>query len=730
MRSVDGLSPRLYVAENGRIVKSFSLHPQSLACTFDGSPLDFALFSMPKQVTTTVSRSSVKKRVALIAVLALIMGAIAYPPAANKVIDFTNKSFSSHIPEITKGFILGLDLQGGTQLAYQADVTNIPETERSSALDGVRDVIERRVNTLGVSEPVIQTARVGNDWRVSVELAGVKDVTEAIKLIGETPTLQFKEQDNGTAPTSLTAAQTKQMNDANASSSKMAQADLAKVLKDSSSFAALAKSDSSDTASGSLGGELGWLKSNGQYSDLYQELEGVASGTTVDHVIETANAYVVAQVEESMVTGTEMSGNHILIQYAGAQNAPSTVTSTKEQARAQIDSIRTQLTPQNFVAMAKKYSQEPNAAQTGGDLGWFGKGVMVQQFETPAFALPVGQISDVIETPFGFHVIYKSGERPQHDVRVRAIVFKKLTTTDLLPPSDGWKETALTGKQLQQATVEFDQRTGLPQVSLTFNAEGTKLFADITQRNIGKPVAIFLDGQAISEPTVQSSIPNGQAVINGNFTIADAKTLAQRLQAGALPVPVKLISQETVGPSLGQDSVHKSLVAGMWGFLFIALFMLAWYRLPGFFSLLSLALYVGISFAIFKYLPVTLTLSGIAGFILSLGIAVDANVLVYERLKEELRAGKSYALALEEAFKRAWPSIRDGNATTLISCAVLYWSFSSSLIKGFAFTLAIGILVSLFTALFVTRNVLRLVAGPRVTAKFPWLFLAKKSDRA
>ena len=683
---------------------------------------------MSKQATTTVSRSSVKKRVSLIVLLALCMGAIAYPPAANKVIDFTNKSFGIHLPEITKGFILGLDLQGGTQLQYQADVSNVAETDRSSALDGVRDVIERRVNSLGVSEPVIQTAHVGNDWRVSVELAGVKDVTQAIKLIGETPTLVFKEQNTDTSAPSLTAAQTKQMNDANASSSKMAQADLAKVQKDISQFETLAKADSSDAATGSLGGELGWLNSNPTYTDLYQELKGVASGTVVNHVIDMQNAYVVAQVEDTMATGTEMSGNHILIQYAGAQNAPTTVTSTKDEARAQIEAIRAQLTPVNFADMAKKYSQEPGAAQSGGSLGWFGKGVMVPAFEAPAFALKVGQISDVIETPFGFHVIFKSGERPLNDVRVRAIFFKKVQASDLLPPAGPWKDTALTGKQLKSAQVEFDQRTGLPQVSLNFDDEGTKLFADITKRNIGKPVAIFLDGEPISEPTVQSVIPNGQAVITGNFTIADSKTLAQRLQAGALPVPVKLISQETVGPTLGQDSVQKSLVAGLWGFLFIALFMLAWYRLPGFFSVLSLTLYVGISAAIFKYLPVTLTLSGIAGFILSLGIAVDANVLVYERLKEELRLGKPYQVALEEAFKRAWPSIRDGNATTLISCIVLFW-FSSSIIKGFALTLAIGVLVSLFTALFVTRNVLRLVAGPRIVAAVPWLFLAKKSDR-
>ncbi|MEK7116454.1 MAG: protein translocase subunit SecD, partial [Patescibacteria group bacterium] len=278
-----------------------------------------------------------------------------------------------------------------------------------------------------------------------------------------------------------------------------------------------------------------------------------------------------------------------------------------------------------------------------------------------------------------------------------------------------------------RAQIDFDSQSGAVQVSLVFDEEGAALFADITKRNIGKPVAIFLDGQIISQPTVQSVIPSGQAVITGSFSIPEAKILAQRLQAGALPVPIKLIAQQSVGPTLGQDSVHKSFLAGLWGFAFIVIFMLAWYRLPGLLAIASLVLYVVISFAIFKILPVTLTLSGIAGFILSLGIAVDANVLIFERLKEELRAGKAYGLALEEAFRRAWPSIRDGNSTTLISCAVLYW-FSSSIIKGFALTLAIGILMSLFTAIVVTRTTLRLIATPRVIETLPWLFLSRRKQ--
>jgi preprotein translocase subunit SecD len=270
--------------------------------------------------------------------------------------------------------------------------------------------------------------------------------------------------------------------------------------------------------------------------------------------------------------------------------------------------------------------------------------------------------------------------------------------------------------------LDFDQRTGGVQVALIFDDEGSKLFGDITKRNIGKPVAIYLDGQPISTPVVQTEIDSGQAVISGNFSVQDGKLLAQRLNAGALPVPITLVAQQSVGPTLGQDSVKASLIAGLWGFIFVAAFMLILYRLPGLIAIGALVLYTAISLSIFKLLPVTLTLSGIAGFILSIGIAVDANVLIFERFKEEVKTGKTIKLALEEAFKRAWPSIRDGNMTTLISCVVLYW-FSSSVIKGFALTLAIGVLLSMFSAIVATRTLLRWIAGfswiQRLSVLFP-----------
>ena len=468
------------------------------------------------------------------------------------------------------------------------------------------------------------------------------------------------------------------------------------------------------------GVEVDSLAASTTLADVFAQVKASPVGL-VRKIVETPSRDAVVLVEETKSIGNEIQVSHILIQSKDSPQATSGITRTKEEAKVKADEIRKTLTAGNFATIAKKDSEDPGSKDQGGDLGWFGKGQMVQAFEDEAYRMKVGEVSQPIATEFGYHILYKRAERPVPDVRVKIAVFPKVQASDILPAPSPWKFTQLTGKQLKRAVVEFSS-TGEPEVSLQFDDEGKKLFAEITKRNLQKPVAIFLDGQAISTPVVQSEITGGSAVISGNFNVTDAKLLAQRLQAGALPVPIKLIAQQSVGPTLGADSVDRSMKAGLYGFLFVALFMLFWYRAPGLLAICSLAMYAGLSFAIFKMIPVTLTLSGIAGFVLSLGIAVDANVLVFERLKEELRAKKTYRQALEDAFKRAWPSIRDGNSTTLISCLVLYW-FSSSVIKGFALTLAVGVLVSLFTAIVVTRTVLRLLTLLDLPAKFPKLFL-------
>lgn len=533
---------------------------------------------------------------------------------------------------------LGLDLKGGTHLIYEADTSQVPSEDRDSAVEGVRDVIERRVNAFGVSEPIVQTNKdEGGGYRIIVELAGVSDVNEAISMIGETPLLEFKEQNPAYAQEQeLTEEQQKELDEYNEEAKKRA------------------------------------LVAN-----------------------------------------------------------------------------RRALSGEDFAALARELSEDPGSQDKGGDLGWAVQGVFVPEFDEALFdQLKVGEITPTpIKTDFGYHIIKKMDERQVKDegevevlgedetpttlvefdnteVLSSHILILTKTAADILPPIDEWVNTELSGKQLQRASVQYDQQTGDPEVSLEFNDEGGQLFEEITERNVGKPLAIFLDGEPISVPNVNEKITGGRAVITGRFNLKEAKTLVQRLNAGALPVPINLISQQTVGPTLGHQSVNKSLTAGIYGLLLIALFMILYYRLPGFLAVLALTVYTVVVLMIFKVIPVTLTLAGIAGFILSIGIAVDANVLIFERLKEELRGGREFIGAVEEGFKRAWTSIRDSNVSTLLTCAILYW-FGTSVIRGFAVTLAIGVVISMFSAITITRSFLRLLNSKKMD-KIRWLTGVKK----
>ncbi|MDP3954587.1 MAG: protein translocase subunit SecD [bacterium] len=407
---------------------------------------------------------------------------------------FLNFSFLPNVP-----FRLGLDLVGGTHLVYEADLSGVIG-DKGDAMEGVRDVIERRVNIFGVSEPLVQ---VEGESRLVVELAGIQDINQAIKLIGETPFLDFREE------------------------------------------------------------------------------------------------------------------------------------RPQDESQAILD------------AQAK-------------------------------------------------------GERLDEDPY--------------------FVPTRLTGRYLKSASVVFEGGgSGIgPQVSIEFNDEGASLFGQLTKDNIGKRLAIYLDGIPISTPVVQDEITAGSAVISGNFTPDEAKELAIRLNAGALPVAINLISQQTIGASLGQESLSQSLRAGVYGLILVALFMIVFYRLPGLVSVFALIIYVLIILALYKAIPVTLTLAGIAGFILSLGIAVDANILIFARMREELADGKTLTLASNEGFKRAWMSIRDSHVTAILGALILYL-FTTSFIKGFALTLGIGVLLSLFTATVVTRAFLELFINPKFE-KWKWLF--------
>ena len=291
-----------------------------------------------------------------------------------------------------------------------------------------------------------------------------------------------------------------------------------------------------------------------------------------------------------------------------------------------------------------------------------------------------------------------------------------------------WVDTGLTGQDLQRSSLSTDQ-TGQWVVSLEFNDAGAKKFADLTKALVGQQMAIFFDGEIQSAPVIREAIYGGKAQISGGnsgFEYAEAERMVNLLNAGALPVPAKIVEENTVGPTLGADSIEKSKFAGIVGLGAVMLFMIAYYRLPGLNADVALIIYSLILFALFKTIPVTLTLAGIAGFILSIGMAVDANILIFERTKEELRAGRNLFTAINSGFDRAFTSIFDSNMTTIITCTILYL-LGTSIVKGFALTLALGVIVSMFSAITITKNFMHLIFGTG-ELKYPALFGLSKDE--
>lgn len=308
------------------------------------------------------------------------------------------------------------------------------------------------------------------------------------------------------------------------------------------------------------------------------------------------------------------------------------------------------------------------------------------------------------------------GETPVLDFRTEKKGAKALNASStMFDFMNNFEVSPLTGSYLKRANLGFDQTTNKPLVELTFNNEGAKLFEDITRANIGKQVSIFLDGMPISSPVVNEAITGGKAVISGSFTTEEARQLVGRLNSGALPVPISLIGKSVVEPTLGERAVTAGKTASLYGFALVVLFMIFWYRVPGLVASVALVSYVSIMLSLFKLIPVTLTAAGIAGFIISIGLAVDANVLTFERMKEELRSGKSLKDAMEAGFVRAWTSIRDSHIAAIIVSIILFW-LGTSVVKGFAFTFFLGAVVSLFSAQIVTRSLLRAVA-PKTLGK-------------
>lgn len=300
------------------------------------------------------------------------------------------------------------------------------------------------------------------------------------------------------------------------------------------------------------------------------------------------------------------------------------------------------------------------------------------------------------------------------------------TSTDPAATTTTYSDTGLTGRYLKNAELVFSNGSGnaaasAPTVVIHFNEEGTKLFGKITGENVGRTLAIFLDGKPISTPTIQEAIPGGAATITGQFTPTQARDLVRNLNFGALPVPITLVSSNTAGPTLGASAYSTGLTASVIGFLLVALFMIVWYRLPGVLATAALVIYLIATIALVKAVPITLTASGIAALILSIGMAVDANVLIFERMKEELRHGKDAHEAVKIGFSRAWPAIRDGHLTMLISSIILFW-MGTSIVQGFALVFGFGVIISLISAVFISRVFLLAVIPEKATGKV-WNFL-------
>ncbi|MFA6528963.1 MAG: protein translocase subunit SecF [Candidatus Gracilibacteria bacterium] len=669
--------------------------------------------------------------------------------------------------------MLGLDLQGGTQLDYKIDLSGVQEADQESIIDGVQEVITRRVNVLGVSEPNIYTSNVSDEYHIIVELAGINDLEEAKSVLGKSIQLEFKEQ-------STTLDDTEKANRLG-----YAQDTLARILN-GEDFKTVGEEQQTLYPEFAIYTTTELADINSISEDIKPYLEGLNTGDTVSQVIEGSDGKTydlsgatvdlqgdfVIQVadHQSGEERTETAASHILI---GWDESDLASDRTKDEAYSLISEIKEKAANgEDFAALAQQYSEDTGSASNGGDLGFFTKGKMVAEFETAAFTLPVGEISEIVETQFGYHLIKVTDEKVEN---VDSYALNKII---YLTMPNSWVATELTGEHFVHADVQFDQNGYTPYVTIEFDEEGGAMFEEITGRNVGKPLAIFVGGDLISAPNVNTKISGGSAQITGDFSVEEATNLARDLNTGAIPAPVTLSGQYTISSTLGSEALTKSLHAGMIGIIILAIAMILYYRLPGVLAVLALAIYsvilifaikialplplaILISFVIFGVIiatilksnegsfekfttfilslcvlffvtfvlsnTLTLTLAGIAGVVLSIGMAVDANILIFERIKEELKSGKPHALAIETGFKRAWDSIRDSNFSSLLTCAILFY-FGSSIIRGFAFNLALGILISIFTAITVTRTFLRSTVGQKALEK-EWLFGVSKKER-
>ena len=557
------------------------------------------------------------------------------------------------------GLSLGLDLQGGSHLIYQAlnPETGSSEGITSDQMESLSKTIERRINSSGLGEPIIQI--FGED-RLLIQLPGIKDPGRAKSLIGETARLEFKHRTTDVVPKPVTYVTSK---------------DVISVTADGFSDDKILQSDSESQST-----ETAPEGTAEFYESIVIEFtdEGTAKFTELWMSLMQS---VTKSMEAQQESGTPLTPSRLSVNITGAE------------------SLRFDVIGLQIVRLEEENSNKF------------------------VFALPSSD-NQGTSTISIEEARSKLGKTPTVDFQL----------------SEGYidEDIGLSGDDLESAYPSQHQSSGVPIVNIEFNERGSKEFGRLTtdiyakhqSTGVRDQIAIILDGKELIAPVVNSPITQGTAIIQGpDFTIERVKDLALLLESGRLPVPIELIQERDVDAMLGADSLRKSVVAGITGLCLVLLFMILYYRLPGLMASFSLLIYAVIVLAIFKLIPVTLTLSGVAAAILSVGMAVDANILIFERMKDELRSGRTMLSSVNIGFNRAWPAIRDGNVSTLITCAILYWfsdQLGATIVQGFAKTLAIGVMISMFTAITITRTFMRVVAISPASKKMR-LFIPKDS---
>ncbi len=549
------------------------------------------------------------------------------------------------------GLSLGLDLQGGGHLVYQANLTDRETGEvlevSSDQMESLKRTIERRVNGAGLGEPIIQI--LGAD-RLLVQLPGVSDLERAKAYIGETAQLEFKRREI-LVPRDVT---------------EITADDIVGVTIDY--FPEPAPEPSAEGATS---------------TEATPEPEPAETETS-------KQVFALVEFTEDGAASFQEIYQRLFVTFVTFQNTQVTGGNAP---------------PPSFLDVTLEGPEQLRMS----DVFAFS----IQQVATSttyAIAIPSSSPTE--------------GPPALEDVRVRVGESPSILFTEIQGAID--EDIGLTGDDLARAFPGQHTASGAPIVNLEFNDTGTRVFGELTQDIIAKEqttgvrdqIAIFLDGEELVSPEVRSAITAGTAIIEGNFTIERVQDLALLLEGGRLPVPIVLIQERDVDSILGADSLAKSVIAGLIGLSLVLAFMTLYYRLPGLAASVALLIYSALVLAVFKILPVTLTLSGVAALILSIGMAVDANILIFERMKDELRAGRTLLMSINIGFDRAWPAIRDGNVSTLITCAILFWfadQLGASIVQGFAATLAIGVGISMFTAITVSRSLLRFLATTRAT---------------